>query len=95
MSTRSQPPRPTLTVDQAHELAGDLMRQLTPMAGDPDKVRAHLMHWLDTLSAPDFDAVCIATVWRTFSECLTPTPLDAAQVSRLPALIPPRERTAS
>jgi len=78
-SRRRRPRRPPATVTttgQAHELAGDLLRELAPAAGDPEAVRVVLLNWLDRLDARAFATVCMATVFRTFGECLTQTPTD-------------------
>ncbi len=76
--SRRRRPRPpaTVTTGQALELAGELLRELEPVAGDPEAVRDILLRWLDRLDVGGFSAVAMTTVWRTFSECLTQTPSD-------------------
>lgn len=81
-----------LVLDRIDELAVDLLRELTPLAGDPDAVREVLTGWLSRLGGRALGMVCARAVHLTFTECLTPTPLDQAQASRLAALIPPERK---
>ena len=60
----------------SHELGGDLLRRLSPLAGDSEAIEAELTRWLDLLGVPDLAQVLLAAVQRTFSECLTVVPLD-------------------
>lgn len=73
-------------------LADELLRALTPHAGDPDAVRRVLLAWTDTLDPTDLGLVCIRAVWRTFADCLTVVPVDQAPPGAL-ALIPPQEES--
>lgn len=89
--TKTATAPPPLTVDQGLELAGDLVRALTPLSGDPAAVKAVLRRWLDVLDAGDLSLVCTAAVQVIFAECLTPTPVDQMPPDRL-ALVLPQER---
>ncbi len=74
--TATKTPPQVLTVDQAQELADDLLRTLAPLAGDREAINAEMSRWLDLLDYRAFSLVCIAAVHRTFSECLTMTPFE-------------------
>ena len=80
----------SLSYDAIDALAGDLLRSLTPHAGDPDAVHAELLRWLGVLDTRDLSFVCMRAVQVTFADCLTVTPLDQAPPGAL-ALIPPED----
>ena len=63
-----------LTVAQAMELAGDLVRQLTEHAGDEAAVCALMLRWLDVLGAQPLASVALAAIRTTFAHCLIPYP---------------------
>lgn len=67
-------PPPTMTIDQAHELAGALLRELTPHVGDPEAVDQVMRRWLDTEDFRRLGFACIAAVRLVFVDCLTPAP---------------------
>lgn len=83
MTTTKTPMR----IDHGLELAGDLIRALTPLSGDREAVNAELNHWLTVLDADDLSLVCTAAVRTIFADCLTPTPIDQLPADRL-ALVP-------
>lgn len=83
-----------LDVDRGRELAADMLRELTPHAGDSDQVDAVLTGYLDRLGHNHFSLVCMAAVQMTFTDCLTLTPLDSLPDERL-ALLPPHRQEAS
>lgn len=60
-------------VDEVEALAAELLRALTPHAGNPAAVSRVLNTYLDML-APDVLAyAALKAVHLTFAECLTPT----------------------
>jgi hypothetical protein len=63
-----------MTTDQAHALAGDLLRELTPHAGDPEAVDQVMRRWLATEDVRRLSLVSIAAVRLIFADCLTRTP---------------------
>ena len=83
-----------LSVEHGLELAGDLIRALTPLSGDKDAIDGELNKWVDVLGPRDLALVCIAAVHTVFVDCLTLTPLEQLPADRL-ALLPtlPTERT--
>ena len=89
----TETPAQVLTVDQARELAGDLLRVLTPLVGDREAINTEMSRWLDLLDYRAFSFVCIAAVHATFVDCLTVTPLDQAPAGSL-VLIPPEGSAA-
>lgn len=86
-------PLPPLTTTQARDLAADLIRDLTPHAGDVDAVREVLFGWLETEDVARLSLICMAAVQTTFADCLT----RVAQVppGALSLDPPPTERTAA
>lgn len=74
MTTTTQAPE--LSVDQALELARDLLRQLAQNVGDVNALNATFLHWCDVLEPSNFTRVCMAALQTTFTECLTMTPID-------------------
>lgn len=78
----------TLSVDHGRELAGDLIRALAPVVGDPEAVNDVMRRWVDVLGARDFGLVCMAAMQTTYTDCLIPTPLDEIPANRL-ALVTP------
>lgn len=76
---RALPPNPpspsrTLSIDDALELADDLIRELTKHIGDTDQLEAVFSRWLDVLDVPRFNLVCLAALRTTFLECLRVVP---------------------
>lgn len=67
---------PELDVDQALDLADDLLRQLAEHIGQTDKLSQVFTRWLDVLGHEGFSRVCMAALRTTFTDCLTMTPLD-------------------
>lgn len=78
-----------LSVDQVETLAADLLRALTPAAGDSSAVDAVMLRGLDAIDADTFACICIAAVRIAFAECMTPvdTPPGALAL-RLPERTP-------
>jgi hypothetical protein len=73
-------PEPLPDLEEVAALADDLLRDLTPAAGDAEEVRATLTEWCDDLDPRKFAA-----------DCMTSTvPLDQAPPGAL-ALTPPGE----
>jgi len=82
-----------LTPDQERTLAAELIRDLTPHAGDPDAVRKVLLRWLDTEDVARMSMACVSAVQIVFADCLT-------RVAEVPAGAlaldpPPTGRTAA
>lgn len=67
----------SLDAHAAHDLAGDLLHALSEHIGDDEGIAQVLRHWLDTLTPDDAALVALASVWRTFTECLTRVPHEA------------------
>lgn len=74
--THADAPLSPLTTAQARHLAAELIRELTPHAGDPDAVRATLTRWLDVEDVARLSLICMAVVQTTFGACLSRVPLD-------------------
>lgn len=70
-------------LDLVSGLAVDLLRELTPLAGDADAVREVMTRWLSTLGGRTLGLVCAKAVHLTFTECLTPTPIEDVPAGRL------------
>lgn len=66
---------PALSIDQARDLADDLIRGLAEHLGDTDALNSVFLRWLDVLDQPRFTQVCMVALQTTFAECLTPTPV--------------------
>ena len=62
-----------LTDDQTVEMAGDLLRDLSPHIGDADAIEAEFIKWIDALGVPSMSMVLLAAVRLTFTDCLTLT----------------------
>lgn len=75
MTTESKQSRP-LTVDEAIDLADDLLRQLAKLIGDLDALNTVFSHWVDVLGPSRMATVCMAALQTTFADCLTMTPLE-------------------
>jgi len=67
-------PPPLPTVDQAYALADDLLRALTPLAGQPAAVDRLMRRWLDRHDVAAFGMVALCAVRTVFVDYLTPTP---------------------
>jgi len=84
------PPLSPLTTAQARDLATELIRDLTPHAGNPEAVRKVLLQWLDIEDTARMSMACMAAVQIVFSDCLS-------RVTEVPpgalTLEPPTERT--
>lgn len=78
-----------LTQDQAWVLADDLIRSLTPHAGDDAAVSEVLGRWLDELDSSVL-LVCAAAMRRIFADCLTHTTLDQVPPGALALTAPER-----
>ncbi|MDO9498109.1 MAG: hypothetical protein Q7J48_20565 [Nocardioides sp.] len=70
--TTTAPP-PSLSLDDAHELAGDLLRQLAEHIGDESSLDAVLLRWLDVLNEERLYQVCTVALRTTFVDCLSIT----------------------
>lgn len=92
--TPAEAPQQPLTTAQARDLAAELIRDLTPHAGDPDAVRAVLLEWLETEYVPRLSMACMSAVQQVFADCLFHVPVDQMPPGAL-ALNPPTERTAA
>ena len=88
--TTETPAPPQIDLDVIEALADDLLRGLTPHAGDHEAIRTTLTHWLDTLDAWPMALVCMKALQVTFRDCLTPVPADQAPPGAL-ILTPPTE----
>jgi hypothetical protein len=64
----------TLTIDEARDLADDLIRQLSRHPGDDPAVCEVLRHWLDVHGVQGLSLVAMAAMRITFGECLTTHP---------------------
>lgn len=91
MTDTAQPP---LTHEQVEELAGDLLRALTPHAGDPEAVSQVLHQWHDVLDWQGLALVCMAAVRDTFAACLIMTPPTDVPPGAL-TLVPPTDGGAA
>lgn len=67
-------PPPPPTVDRAYALADDLLRALTPLAGQPAEVDRLMRRWLDKYGVAAFGMVALCAVRTVFVDYLTPTP---------------------
>jgi len=89
--THAETPLSPLSTAQARALATELIRDLTPHAGNPEAVRKVLLRWLDAEDTARLSMACMAAVQIVFSDCLS-------RVAEVPpgALAldpPPTERT--
>lgn len=70
-----QPTPIRFSVEQATELGGDLLRTLTPHAGDTDEIDSICLRWSEELG-DSFPLVCMLALRIVFVECLTPPQTD-------------------
>jgi len=91
--THAEAPQP-LTTAQTRALATELIRDLTPHAGDPDAVRATLLAWLAREDTSRLSLISMSVVQQVFSSCLRRAPVDQIPAGAL-TLNPPTERNAS
>ena len=87
----AEAPQQSLTPAQTRDLATELIRDLTPHAGNPDAVRKVLLQWLDAEDTTRLSMACMAAVQIVFADCLsrvTEVPPGALALDP-----PPTERT--
>lgn len=87
-TTETQTP---LTVEQAEDLADDLIRCLAARLGDPEAVTNELRRWTDILGANRLALVCLAVVQTTFRECLPLVSREDWPTTGHTFIAPPRE----
>ncbi len=63
------PPLPTVV--EAYTHAGNLLRSLAAVVGDPAAVDSIMRKWLDVNGVPAAGMVALAAVRLTFTQCLT------------------------
>lgn len=61
---------PTLTLDDARDLARDLANELAETPSNPQAVSATLNAWADAYPVGDFAVLCMAALRFTYAECL-------------------------
>lgn len=64
-------PPPLPTVAEAYTHAGNLLRSLAAVVGDPAAVDQIMRRWLDVNGVPAAGMVALAAVRLTFTQCLT------------------------
>ena len=59
------------SVAEAHTHAGNLLRSLAAVVGDPAAVDQIMRRWLDVNGVSRFGFIALAAVRLTFAQCLT------------------------